>query len=210
MTSDGKRAVQPKRNEWGYPDTYDGDSYNDSDPNSGKAKWPPPPVPSGYVNKDSLDTNFATEYETFRENFDILKRYFDSVTTVHQYPRELLGDKLVPFSVTGDKIANGTLTGNKLGDKTVTTQKLADRAVSTQKIADTAVNGPKIASGAVDRTHFSAAVTSNWIMADSPQPVAKLDPTALLTSAVSKLNELIDILNKRNVVRIAPREEQPK
>lgn len=35
MTSDGKRAVQPKRNEWGYPDTYDGDTYDDSNPPGG-------------------------------------------------------------------------------------------------------------------------------------------------------------------------------
>lgn len=141
MPDDGKRAVQPKRNEWGYPDTYSADNYDDRDPGSGPGEWPDGPVPDGKVQRESLNAD--------------LKGVVGKAESAVQ-PAALSEYLKKTDPLDGTKITVGSLGKDKLATAVQTSLGKADTALQ----AGSALDGSKLTAKTVAAASLADVVTS--------------------------------------------------
>lgn len=151
MTSDGTRNVQPKRLEWGYPDTYDADTYDDQNPPGGIPMWPPAPVPADYVNTASIQNGAVTTPKLANDAVDATKLANNAVDTAAIQNVAVTTGKIANGAVTTTQLATNAVATGNIQALAVTEPKLADNSVSTRTIAPFTVGVSQIDNDFLDR-----------------------------------------------------------
>lgn len=218
MPDDGKRAVQPKRNEWGYPDTYSADNYDDRHPGSATGEWPPPQVPNDYVGYTSLDAECRRAYLNANSalqpgtpiNGSVLvggsvdASKLDTLLThaiFDPFDTSRFTDNVVESLGKADTALQGgsPLNGARILSASIPAGALAPNAVSTANVLNGAITEPKMGSKAIALDALTDAVREKLIVAKSAA-IPNLATDADLPTTVAKVNVILGVLRAAGII----------